>query len=194
MKKRGKKPRAINVVKLTEKERKKYTKKYHCKRCHDFWVDTKELLEMHMEYLHGEYSVKKHQESRKGDKKLKKLYMERNLHKATKVEDTNELLSKPVNCFLCWCKNCEKPVVIHMDLSQEIQDDIVCPNCRANVFVDNRAEIVNAMIQKGKTPVQFKLEYGIDTSLFKGYTERELKLKAKGITFGEFVNRRNGKK
>lgn len=194
MKKKGRKAKAINIVKLNEKERKKFTKKFHCKRCHSFYVDTKLELEHHMESLHGEYSSEKHRSNKKGSRKIKKIYFNRYNLKEKPIKEEKPIKLPPKDCFLCWCRNCERPVAIHMDMKQEIQDDLVCPNCRANVFVDHRAEIVDFMVRKGRTPVQFKFEYGIDTTLFKGYTEKEMKLKAKGATLGEFVNRRNGKK
>ena len=191
MKKKGKK---IKVVKLTEKERHKFTKKHKCKRCDNFFVDTREELDYHMRSLHGEYSFKEHQEDKTGNKHLRKLYLTRNASKAKSSEEIREVKLKPVNCFVCWCKNCEKIVAIHMDMKMELQDDVVCPNCRMNVFVNNTRAVVGHMVSKGMTPAAYRYEYGIDTLLFKGYTESELKLKAKGRTLGEFVERRNGKK
>ena len=194
MKKRGRKAKAINVIKLTEKERKKYAKRFNCKRCHNFFVDTRDELEHHMEYLHGEYSHKKHQEAKKVNRKLHKLYMQRNQIKEKEQPVEQEKLN-PVDCFGVRCKNCGKFNAIHMDMHQELQSDISCYHCRMNIFVDNRSAVVNDMVMKGLTPIQYKNKYGIDTTLFKGYEERELKLKVKEKTLGDFVvDRRNGKK
>ena len=185
------KKKVIKVVKLTEKERKKYTKKFNCKRCHDFFVETREELEHHMEQLHGEYSLKKHQEAKGIDRKFHKIYMERNRLEPNDKNGQEIIKLRPTSpCYVTTCKNCEKAVAIHSNLEDELQNNLLCPTCGADVFMDNRDKIINHMVMKGLTPAAYREEYNIDTTKFKGYEEQELKLKVKGRTLGDFVKRR----
>ena len=190
--KRGRKPKAINVVKLTEKERKKFGKKFNCKRCHNYFVDTREELEHHMEYLHGEYSEKKHREAKDIDPIIHEIYLNRNKKREVKEETLKEKLNV-VECFLVWCKNCGKANAIHMDLEMPLQDDIVCDNCRMNIFTDNQTLVVNDMSKRGFTPIQYENKFGIKIRLFKDYTEKDLKMKTQIDSFDRFMKHRRNR-
>lgn len=194
MKKRGRKPKAINVVKLTEKEREKFSKKFKCSRCYPhFYANTREELEYHMENLHGEYSFKKHRDAKGIDRNIHKLYMNRN-KKKNKKETTKSKKLQLSECFGAWCKNCGGFNAIHADMSVPLQDDIVCGNCRMNIFKDNRKAVVNDMIRKGKTVNQYLNWCGIDTTKFKGYSKTNLDLRAKGKSFKPFLKKRKARK
>ncbi|MBE3093599.1 MAG: hypothetical protein IMZ52_01105 [Actinobacteria bacterium] len=192
---RGKKVKAINVVRLTETERKKFTKKYQCKRCHSFFVDTKEELEYHNESMHGEYSAAKHHANRKGSRKLKQIYLNRNIKTKPEVipiEKRKGKKKKPRNCFAFRCQNCKHVGIIYGDIKKKLQNLLLCQTCHANALIDSRQEIIDFMKKKEMGPVQFMDFCGINVTLFEGY--KEIKYKGKGRALDGFINRRNGKK
>lgn len=185
----------------------KFRKKFHCTRCKSFFVDTKEELEFHMESLHGEYSAAKHHANRKGSRKLKQIYLNRNIKKKPEVPPVEERKSKKKrklkSCFAFRCKNCKRVGVIYADINKKLQNFILCPideekpgivpkGCGANIFVDSRSDLIALMTKKGMSPIQFKDWCGVDVTKFEGY--KEVKYKGKGKVLDGFVNRRNGKK
>lgn len=208
---RKKKSKTINVVKLTEKERKKYTKKYQCKRCHDFFVDTKEELEYHQERLHGEYSPLKHQQNKKGNRKLKKLYLNRNLYakeEKSKVPEERKIRKKkPKDCFAYRCSNCKHVGIIYGDIKKKLQNLILCEmgidkngksyGCGCNVFKDNRLKLIEYLKKLHENDMEIRdlLHLGIDIRKFN--MEKEIKKALSISTNGaleKFMDRRNGKK
>jgi len=190
--------KAIKVVKLNEKEREKFTKKYNCKRCHDFFVDTKEELEFHNEYMHGEYSAIKHQQNRKGSRKLKKLYLNRNKHAKPEesVLEIGKKKRKPRNCFAYRCKNCKHIGLIFGDTSKKLQNLLLCTECGCNIFKDSRLKLIEYLKKSHENDITVRNLSHLEIDIRKFNMEKEIK-KSLGVSTNgaleKFMDRRNGK-
>jgi DNA-directed RNA polymerase subunit RPC12/RpoP len=171
-----KKIKAIKVVKLNEKEREKFTKKYNCKRCHDFFVDTKEELEHHRELMHGEYSTLKHQQNKKGNRKLKKIYLHRNDHTKKEIviseEETkrSKRRKKWHGDYLQYrCQNCGDVNNIYGNTKAKLQSYLHCDECGANAFKNNQQELVGLQMKNAWSLSEMISKTGIDVTKFISY-------------------------
>jgi hypothetical protein len=173
--------KAIKVVTLTEKERKKFTKKFACLRCHSFCVDTQEELDYHNESLHGEYPLPKHETHWKVDDEYKELYLRciGKREKGDKIKLDADLSggNKPSARRLkieevIECNTCSGLVKIHRDTTKPMSNCLICPGCGCNMFINNQEEILELMEKKSMNVVEFmKWSKGIDITRFNIQSE-----------------------
>lgn len=140
-----------------EDKLKKFRNKYHCIRC-NFLSDNKQELEKHQENNHGVFSQEKHIEWNKGDSTVKRLYLESQGFKPTKLStkkkqqvtvyirpdiSTNEIqYIQPYDdgSYDIVCKNCLKTIHTTRKPNPK-QDLLLCGFCGMNVHRDNGQRI-----------------------------------------------------
>ena len=140
----------------------KFRKKCFCKRC-SFSCDEPNELEIHQEEQHGMFSIRKHKESRKGSRKLKESFLNKNkkIVKESVKPISHKIKKRPKGCNLIRCQNCQKVSVLFRNIKQPLQNLLLCPKCGLNVFKDNKERLKEFM---DKYP-EFKLSNSIDLSL-----------------------------